>query len=125
MTFGAAFALLAKHANENARNKGFYEDHDEIRAVLNPRQQAYFDHLMMGTRLALIHSEVSEALENDRHDSPPDDKVPEFTGVEAELADVLIRIMDLAHEKKLRVAEAVIAKMAYNSGRPYKHGKTH
>lgn len=73
--------------------------------------------------IALMHSELSEALEADRHGNPPDDKVPEFTGVEAELADVVIRIMDFAGRKKLRVAEAIIAKAAMNKTRPHRHGK--
>ena len=73
--------------------------------------------------LCLIHSEISEALEALRYGNPPDDKVPEFTGVETELADAVIRIMDLAHARGWRVAQAVEAKMKFNTGRPYKHGK--
>ena len=69
-----------------------------------------------------MHSELSEALEAIRNGNPPDDKIPEFTGVEAELADVIIRIMDMAAAKGYRVGEAVIAKINYNKNRPYKHG---
>lgn len=76
-----------------------------------------------GEVIALMHSELSEALEALRHGNPPDDKVPEFTGVEAELADCIIRIMDMVPGRGWRVAEALIAKMEYNKGRPYKHGK--
>ncbi|KKL73104.1 hypothetical protein LCGC14_2078290, partial [marine sediment metagenome] len=68
-------------------------------------------------------SELSEALEAIRHGNPPDDKIPEFNGYEAELADCVIRIMDVAIARNLRVAEAIVAKMAFNEGRPYKHGK--
>jgi NTP pyrophosphatase (non-canonical NTP hydrolase) len=76
-----------------------------------------------GEMLALIHSEISEALEAIRHKNPPDDKIPEFSGVEAELADCIIRIMDMAPARHWRIGEALVAKMAYNEGRPYKHGK--
>ena len=64
----------------------------------------------------------SEALEALRHGNPPDDKVPEFSGVEAELADVIIRIFDLASQRGWRVAEALVAKMEMNKGRSVKHG---
>lgn len=74
--------------------------------------------------IALCHSELSEALEALRQGNPPDDKIPEFSGAEAELADCLIRIFDMCHGRGWRLAEAVLTKMEYNAGRPYRHGKT-
>ena len=75
-----------------------------------------------GEVIALMHSELSEALESNRCGDPASDHIPEFTGVEEEFADIIIRIMDIAHHFNLRVAKAVIAKMAFNESRPYKHG---
>ena len=43
-------------------------------------------------------------------------------GVASELADVLIRIFDMADELDIPLAEAVIRKHAYNQTRPYRHG---
>lgn len=75
-----------------------------------------------GEIIALMHSELSEALEAMRHDNPPSDHIPDFTGIEEELADVVIRIMDYAAHDNLRIAEAVVAKMQFNQDRPVKHG---
>lgn len=75
-----------------------------------------------GEKIALMHSELSEALDALRHGNPPSDHIPEFSGVEEELADTIIRIMDYAQHKGLRVAEALIAKAAFNDARPYRHG---
>ena len=72
--------------------------------------------------IALIHSELSEAIEALREGNPPDDKIPDFSGVEAELADAVIRIMIMGHARNLKIGEAIIAKMNYNRGREYKHG---
>lgn len=97
---------MAEEAYQTAVDKGWYEN--EV-----PDER----------RLLLIHSEISEATEwlrgkGDRMD----DKIPKFTGLEAELADVLIRIFDWCGASGLNVAGAVIAKMKYNQGREYKHG---
>lgn len=75
-----------------------------------------------GRAIALMHSELSEALEGDRHGNPASDHIPEFSAVEEELADVVLRIMDTADRQKLRVADAVIAKLRYNAGRSPMHG---
>lgn len=71
---------------------------------------------LVGTKFALIHSEVSEALEGHRKQSA-DDKLPGRPMVEVELADALIRIFDLAGYLKLELGEALIEKMEYNSTR--------
>ena len=76
-----------------------------------------------GEAIALMHEELSEALWALRHGNPADEKLPAFTNLEVELADVIIRIMDYGKGRGLRVAEALIAKMAYNTTRPYKHGR--
>jgi len=73
-------------------------------------------------KIALMHSELSEALEALRHENPFDDHIPEFRGTEAEFADVIIRIMHMAYRLNYNVAGAVIAKINYNKGREYKHG---
>ena len=51
--------------------------------------RAWFPYVV-ATKIALIHSEVSEGLEAYRADAL-DDKLPEFQGITAEMADVLIR----------------------------------
>lgn len=70
----------------------------------------------VGELLALIHSEISEALEAHRKNLM-DDKLPHRRGIEVELGDALIRIFDLAGALKLDLAGAVVEKMAYNAQR--------
>jgi len=106
---------------------------------------------IFGEMLCLIHSEVSEALEADRKGRyaktekswhikglaekefgatfyEDNDFLREFTlsvkdTFEDELADVMIRVMDLAAFKGIDLEAHIKAKMRYNAMREHKHGK--
>lgn len=119
---------LAQEVHENAKSKGFFDSEKNT-----------------GEMLCLIHSEVSEALEADRKDrytsldeslredlqldgSSPEYDTRHFESFvkdtfEDELADVMIRVMDLAAFKKIDLEWHIKQKMNYNSKREHKHGK--
>jgi hypothetical protein len=70
----------------------------------------------IGTRIALCHSELSEALEGARKNLM-DDHLPSRKMLEVELADCIIRIFDLAGSEGLDVAGAIAEKHDYNANR--------
>jgi NTP pyrophosphatase (non-canonical NTP hydrolase) len=72
---------------------------------------------VVGTKLALIHSEVSEALEGFRK-GLQDDHLNDRPMIEVELADAVIRIGDLAGALGLDLGGAVVEKLKYNRSRP-------
>lgn len=72
--------------------------------------------LNIGERMALIHSEISEAFEAYRK-GLMDDHLPHREGIEVELADAVIRICDFAGSEGLDLAGAIMEKLQYNRSR--------
>lgn len=67
-----------------------------------------------GEAIALMHSELSEALEGERKDLM-DEKLPHRKAAEVELVDCLIRIFDYAWAFEYDLEGAFQEKMQYNS----------
>lgn len=92
---------LCREAFETAKQNGWHEEKREF-----------------GTLIALMHSELSEALEAYRKDS--EDVM--WSHITEELADVCIRIFNACGEYELDLATAIESKMEKNKARGYKYG---
>ena len=104
-------------------DKGFWEDYHAVKELLKDSPLWYIvNKWHTASRLMLIVSELSEALEADRKDLN-DDKLAHRKGLEVELADAHIRIRDMGAGLGMDLVGAESEKLAYNRGREYKHGK--
>ena len=70
-------------------------------------------------RLALVHTEVSEATQIVKRHTMSEERVDEFG---RELADIIIRVAEIAEHYGVFLDAVVNAKLAYNRQRPYKFG---
>lgn len=91
-----------------AKSSGWWNEFETMPEAFKP--------LWIGTKVALIQSEASEALEGFRK-GLNDDHLPHRKMAEVELADIVIRTLDLAGGLGLDLAGAVIEKLAYNQQR--------
>ena len=116
---GTPLNALALKIHADAVAKGFYE---------KPRET--------GTMLMLVVSELSEALEADRTDrhAPGDFSYGGATlefrenvkdTFEDEIADSVIRLLDLCGHLDIDIDRHIKAKMEYNQTRPIRHNKNY
>lgn len=111
---------VADEAHDTAMAHGFYEDYEKLEAFLQNEDQpsladtAHRDFVL--AQLAKIGSEVGECV------SVVQKKI-DYDGLSEELADIVIRTMDLAAFLGYRLGADIMLKMAKNAQRPYKHGK--
>jgi NTP pyrophosphatase (non-canonical NTP hydrolase) len=101
--------LIAEDVHDNAIKKGWWEKERNF-----------------GEMISLCHSELSELLEAIREGNKESKKIstPEvkISCAEEEIADTIIRLLDMARGCGLNIGKALVLKMEYNKKRPYKHG---
>lgn len=121
-------------AYKQSADKGFHDNEPTSgRALLS----------LNAERIALMHSELSEALEELRSGRAPNEtyfRLPGNSisaaqllengsplgkpeGVPFELADVVIRVLDFCEANDIDLESMIIEKLAYNATRGYKHGR--
>ena len=103
-----ALETVAKWVNHTGHQKGFWDPH--------------IDH-SVSTKLMKIMGELAQGFEELRCGERTSDKIPGHTEFEEELADAVILILDLAHERGYDLGAAIVSKAFFNERRPRLHGK--
>lgn len=112
MSYPTSIDDLAERAFKTATEKGFWEASQDV-----------------PTKLMLIVTEVAEAMDVYRSGMPLTDygsnsaETHKPYGFVFELADIVIRVLDLAGRFDLPIEQAIYTKMGYNLTREKLHGK--
>lgn len=120
-----ALMWLQDEIHDAARQKGLWPELDNLDTEKEDSAeiQEMREKINVAEKLALIHLEISEALEADRQPiAKYDEHCPAFSNFAIELADAAIRIFDLAGALGIPLGSAILAKMNANKKREYKHG---
>lgn len=136
---------LQHFCRANSVAKGFGKEADKLHELidfliqLNQAGDSRWDQDLINSllssyfskRLNLIHDELAEGHEELRSGKAPDEeyrndkpgKEGKPEGIPSELADVIIRVLDLAGEYEIDMADVIFGKTAYNASRDAMHGR--
>lgn len=118
VNYPAALNDLAEEISSTSEAKGFWDPEDVGDMGIIP------------LKLVLISDEVSEALKafRDEYDDSEEDPQTRMTEMQEEdfaeeVADIIIRALDLAGYYGFDIGNIVLNKIEKNKDRPYRHGK--
>ena len=128
------FNELAKEINTNVRNKGFWDSMDKALGYLDDTISEYggdetvikaTKDAFISQKIGLIMSECGEALEAMRRFEYEANGygIGVKDSFADEIADTIIRLLDLCGELNIDIDAQIQWKMDYNNGRSEKHGK--
>lgn len=116
---GSVINTLCHEAHNIAVEHGFYEEQVDLEEYLaskdEPDKHALATTNFTLAQLAKVACEVGEAVDAIQRG--------EYLQLHEELADVVIRVMDLAGYLEFRLGDCIMLKMEKNRKRPWKHGK--
>lgn len=109
-----AIDTLTKAFHQRAKNAGWWTVNGKDRPTdINSREGlAEFAICMMN-----LVGEISEAWEYARIGDKQSEKIPNYTGIEEEFSDIIMRLCDTAEGFGIDLSSATVAKILYNLSR--------
>lgn len=130
---------LAKQVHENAKSKGFFDSeknigemlcliHSEVSEALeSDRKKWYYENIDESKKWfikGLADANYSASF-NSEEDFKNEFEHSVKNTFEDEMADVIIRVLDLCAFKGIDIESHIKAKMRYNASRKFMHGKSY
>jgi len=110
-----AFAMKQDFIHANAQAHGWWDNFADADSEVQ--------RTLIVEKVALTITELAEAIEALRKNNPRDEHLSQYTNFEVEIADAVIRLMDMAGALDIPLGQVITDKHAYNLNRPKRHGK--
>jgi len=104
---------MAVECHQASYNNGWWHDPDTGKELPTT---GFLGAHVIGCKIGLIGSEVSEIMEGHRKQKM-DDKLPDYEAADVEIVDTIIRLFDLAGKRKTPLTEIYYKKMGFNDVR--------
>lgn len=121
---------LAKEINKTNKTKGFWDNmnysiditKDQVRVI---GLSKHIKDAFIAQKLALVHTEVSEAVEATRLEGYEENGYGLYTkdSFVDELADTIIRVLDICGQLDIDIEKQIEWKLNKNKSREFMHGK--
>ena len=109
-----SFEDHAQMCHKASYNNGWWHDPDTGEELPT---EGFLGAHVIGCKIGLINSEVSEIMEGHRKQKM-DDKLPHYKAMDVEIVDTLIRLLDLAGKVRTPITSIYLEKMSFNDVRP-------
>lgn len=118
---------LVELSHTNAVEKGFYDTGDfnipeKLMLIVSEVSEALEDYRKLGDSMDLRKEKFESKVNGFLYDQQTEDVSLKPVGFPSELADVIIRVCDLAGRMNFDLGQAVVNKIQFNFTRPYRHG---
>ena len=125
----------AQEIHREAIKRGFYDDIEILTRSTSPEKVKSANHMFFAQQVALVMTELAEAIEADRNGFVCPELPEKMTGLEygglvkgtreSEICDAISRLFDIAARLGIDIERHLTLKAEYNNHREYKHGKNY
>lgn len=122
------FQNVQRNVHQNSKDKGFWEGPEnanvptKLMLIVSELAEALEEHRTPKDSFAIRYHSDRDVYHEQRRDKETGKALLKPEGFAIEMADAVIRIMDLCEHLGIDLADAIMIKADYNQSRSFRHG---